>query len=166
MTYASVSSTRAAVRTGVTTAATALALAALALIGTPTARADDAAYEATLKDIEQTMGGVPSFVREVPKLALPGAWAELKAVEFSDDTAIPAKYKALIGIAVGAQIPCHYCVWLDSQAAKAAGASDDEIKEAVAIAGIDRHWSAIFNGMQVDFDQMKSEFGAMMAKRQ
>ena len=118
-----------------------------------------------LKDIEQTMGGVPSFVKEVPKIALPGAWSELKAVEFSNDSAIPLKYKALISIAVAAQIPCRYCAWLDTQAAKAAGATDDEVKEAVAIAAIDRHWSAIFNGMQVDFDQMKSEFGAMMAKQ-
>jgi alkylhydroperoxidase/carboxymuconolactone decarboxylase family protein YurZ len=56
-------------------------------------------------------------------------------------------------------------VWLDTQSARAAGATDEEIEEAVAIAGIDRHWSAIFNGMQVDFDRMKSEFSAMAAKK-
>lgn len=128
------------------------------------ARADDAAVAATLKDIEQTMGGVPTFVRQVAPAALPGAWAELKAVEFSE-TAIPMKYKALISIAVAAQIPCQYCVWLDTQSARAAGATDAEIQEAVAIAGIDRHWSAIFNGMDVDFELMKTEFSAMMAKK-
>jgi AhpD family alkylhydroperoxidase len=163
MTDAAVSSTR---RACIGAVAAALSMAALvAPLGISAARADDAAYEATLKDIAQTMGGVPSFIKDVPKIALPGAWSELKAVEFSNDSAIALKYKALISIAVAAQIPCHYCVWLDTQAAKAAGATDDEVKEAVAIAAIDRHWSAIFNGMQVDFDQMKSEFGAMMAKQ-
>jgi AhpD family alkylhydroperoxidase len=164
MTDASVSSTGwAARRAWLLTAAVAMSVAAAPAIAP--ARADDAAYQATLKDIEQTMGGVPSFIKEVPRIALPGAWSELKAVEFSNSSAIPLKYKALISIAVAAQIPCHYCVWLDTQAAKGAGATDDEVKEAVAIAGIDRHWSTIFNGMQVDFDQMKSEFGAMMAKQ-
>jgi AhpD family alkylhydroperoxidase len=166
MTDASVSSTRpAARRIGAALLAVIGLGAMVAPVTLSTARADDQAYEATLKDIQQTLGGVPSFLKEVPKIALPGAWSELKAVEFSNDSAIPMKYKALIEIAVAAQIPCHYCVWLDAQAAKAAGATDDEVKEAVAIAAIDRHWSAIFNGMQVDFDQMKSEFGAMMAKQ-
>ena len=164
MTDASVSSTHTRGRIKAAAIAAVAVAAIVAPIAMSTARADDAAYQATLKDIEQTMGGLPSFVKEVPKIALPGAWAELKAVEFSNDSAIPMKYKALISVAVGAQIPCSYCVWLDTQAAKAAGASDDEIREAVAIAGIDRHWSAIFNGMQVDLDQMKSEFGTMMAK--
>jgi AhpD family alkylhydroperoxidase len=166
MTDASVSSTRpAAWRAGGMMAASLAIAAILAPLGISVARADDASYEATLKDIEQTMGGVPSFIKQVPKIALPGAWAELKAVEFSDGTAIPMKDKALISIAVAAQIPCHYCVWLDTQAAMAAGATENEIQEAVAIAGIDRHWSTIFNGMQIDFEQMKSEFGAMMAKK-
>src|SRR3954451_21545240 len=150
MTDASDSSTRSAARRAGTMSAIALAIATL-LVSLSTAHAHDAAYQATLKDIEQTMGGVPSFIKEVPKIALPGAWAELKAVEFSDGTAIPMKDKALISIAVAAQIPCHYCVWLDTQAAMAAGATENEIQEAVAIAGIDRHWSTIFNGMQVDF---------------
>ena len=142
-----------------------LAAAIVLPLGLSAARADDAAYEATLKDIEQTLGGVPTFMRQVPKIALPGAWSELKAIEFSE-SAIPMKQKALISLAVAAQIPCRHCIWLDAQVAKAAGATDEEIQEAVAIAGIERHWSAILNGMQIDFDEMKTEVGAAMAKQQ
>ena len=37
------------------------------------ARADDAAVAATLNDIEQTMGVVPTFVKQVAPMELPGA---------------------------------------------------------------------------------------------
>ncbi|RVC73213.1 carboxymuconolactone decarboxylase family protein [Mesorhizobium sp. M4A.F.Ca.ET.022.05.2.1] len=121
------------------------------------AQADD--YDAAIKDIQSTMGGVPSFVKQFPKAGLPGAWAEVKAIELSDKTALPPKVKSLISLAVAAQIPCNYCIWSDTQVAKRAGATDEEIQEAVAMAAITRHWSTIFNGMQVDFEQFKKEMG-------
>lgn len=127
-----------------------------ALASTP-ARADD--YDATLKDIQSTMGGVPSFVKQFPKAGLPGAWAEVKAIELSDKTALTPKEKSLISLAVAAQIPCSYCIWSDTENARHAGATDEEIQEAVAMAALTRHWSTIFNGMQVDFDQFKKEMG-------
>jgi AhpD family alkylhydroperoxidase len=136
------------------------AIAFLAHAQTLPARAADTsdALAATYKDIEQTFGKVPDFLNAFPKDGLPGAWAELKAVEFSDG-ALTAKDKALISLAVSAQIPCHYCVWADTISAKQAGATDEQIKEAVATAALTRHWSTVFNGMQVDFDQFKKDLG-------
>ena len=122
-----------------------------------TAKADD--YDAAVKDIQTTMGGVPSFVKQFPKAGLPGAWAEVKAIELSDKTALPPKVKSLISLAVAAQIPCSYCIWSDTENAKRAGATDEEIQEAVAMAALTRHWSTVFNGMQVDFDTFKKEMG-------
>lgn len=118
---------------------------------------------ATYKDIEATIGGVPSFARMLPEAALPGAWAELKAIELSPDTALSPKEKSLISLAVAAQIPCQYCVWADTRDAKAAGATDQEIAEAVTMSALTRHWSTIFNGLQVDFDTFKKEMGGDMA---
>jgi AhpD family alkylhydroperoxidase len=69
------------------------------------------------------------------------------------------KTKALISLAVAAQIPCQYCIWADTRDALAAGATEDEVHEAVAIAGLTRHWSTIFNGYQVDFETFKQELG-------
>ncbi|MER9234791.1 carboxymuconolactone decarboxylase family protein [Mesorhizobium sp. M0622] len=120
------------------------------------AHADD---DATIKDIQSTMGGVPGFVKQFPKAGLPGAWAEVKAIQLSDKTALPPKVKSLISLAVAAQIPCSYCVWSDTQDAKRAGATDEEIQEAVAVSALTRHWSTIFNGMQVDFDTFRKEMG-------
>lgn len=128
-----------------------------AMLTSAPASADD--YDATLKDIQSTMGGVPGFVKQFPKAGLPGAWAEVKAIELSDKTALPPKVKSLISLAVAAQIPCSYCVWSDTENAKRAGATDEEIQEAVAMAALTRHWSTIFNGMQVDLAQFKKDMG-------
>lgn len=151
--YRTFSSTNSLVRSLLAAAACTLTLT---LAAAP-AQADD--YDATIKDIQSTMGGVPSFVKQFPKAGLPGAWAEVKAIELSDKTALPPKVKSLISLAVAAQIPCTYCVWSDTQDAKRAGATDEEIQEAVAMAALTRHWSTMFNGMQVDFDTFKKEMG-------
>ncbi|WP_192256396.1 carboxymuconolactone decarboxylase family protein [Mesorhizobium silamurunense] len=134
-----------------------LAVIALTATLTTPASADD--YDAAIKDIQSTMGGVPGFIKQFPKAGLPGAWAEVKAIELSDKTALPPKVKSLISLAVAAQIPCNYCIWSDTENAKRAGATDEEIQEAVALAALTRHWSTIFNGMQVDFAQFKKEMG-------
>jgi AhpD family alkylhydroperoxidase len=142
-------------------------LASAATLGLPLAMlplpavADD--YDATVKDIQKTMGSVPSFISQFPRAGLPGAWAELKAIELSDKTALPPKTKALISLAVAAQIPCSYCIWADTESAKQAGASPEEIQEAVAMAALTRHWSTIFNGMQVDFETFKKDLGGEMS---
>jgi len=131
----------------------ALALTALAL---PAAASD---VDATKADIENTLGGVPSFVSQIADSALPGLWLQTKELEFSDDTALDTKTKALISLGVAAQIPCSYCIWMDTNTARQAGATDQEIAEAVAIAGMTRNWSTIFNGMQVDLAQFQAELG-------
>lgn len=139
------------------------AAVAFSAVGTALSQDPSTTREAALADIEATFGFVPEFVQRFPAAALPGAWAELKAVEISADTALPAKTKALIAIAVAAQIPCQYCVWIDTKSAYLAGATDQEIQEAVAMAALVRHWSTVFHGTQVDFDAFKTEFGALAA---
>jgi AhpD family alkylhydroperoxidase len=142
-----------------------VALVGAIVLGAAPALAQDAAAsaEAAYKDMEQTMGGVPSFMKMFPKAGVAGAWAEVKAIEFSKDTALTPKEKSLISLAVAAQIPCQYCIWADTKDAKEAGATDEEIAEAVTMAALTRHWSTIFNGLQVDFDTFKKEMGGEMA---
>jgi len=147
--------------------AAALTAGVIAVAGSITllpAFADDAvpSLDATYKDIETTFGKVPGFLTGFPKAGLPGAWAEVKAIELSDKTALSPKVKALISLAVAAQIPCQYCIWSDTRDAKAAGATDEEIGEAVTMAALTRHWSTIFNGLQVDFAEFKKDFGGDM----
>jgi AhpD family alkylhydroperoxidase len=129
-----------------------------------TARADEASRSATLKDIEQTFGFVPTFMTQQPKAGFEGAWRQLKDLEFSENTVLPAKVKALIGLAVVAQIPCSYCIWADALGARQAGATDEEIREAVAIAATERYWSTMLNGLETDLGQFLGQFKAEFSK--
>lgn len=123
------------------------------------AQAEDMSPDAVYADIQKTLGGVPSFLKQLPKSSLAALWEEEKAVELSDKTALPPKTKALISLAVASQIPCTYCIWADTATAKQLGANDEEIAEAVAMAGHTRLWSTMLNGLQVDFDQFKKDMG-------
>lgn len=126
------------------------------------AAADEATYAAAVQDIEQTLGFVPTFLQQMPKAGFAGAWQQLKDLEFSEDTALSPKVKALIGLAVVSQIPCSYCIWADAASARHAGASEEEIREAVAIAATERFWSTMLNGLEIDLDQFKAEFGPLV----
>ncbi|MBX9455609.1 MAG: carboxymuconolactone decarboxylase family protein [Rhizobium sp.] len=130
--------------------------------GSQVATAQDvkAESEATYQDIFKTYGVVPGFAKAYPKHVIAGAWQMTKSLETSPENKLDSKTKALINLAVAAQIPCRYCVWIETEAAKKAGASQDEVAEAVAQAAYVRHWSTVLNGMQIDFDAFKAEFGS------
>ena len=85
-------------------------MSALALIGALTsspALAQDgkSAAEATYRDIEQTLGAVPGFLRQFPETGIVGAWAEFKAVQLGPHTKMSGKTKELIGLAVAEEYP-------------------------------------------------------------
>jgi AhpD family alkylhydroperoxidase len=133
-----------------------VALGAIAALA-PKATAQDNSAAATYRDIEQTLGSVPSFFKLFPEAGIAGAWAEFKSVQLNPNTKLNGKVKELIGLAISAQIPCQYCVYFHTAAAKLNGATEEEIREAVAMAAIVRHWSTVLNGMQVDFNGFKRE---------
>jgi|GEM_PF-5196524 len=60
----------------------------------------------------------------------PGAWDEFKSVQLNPNSALPNKYKELIGLGLAAQIPCGYCSYFHTKGAQANGATEREIKEA------------------------------------
>ncbi len=142
--------------TGILFALAVTSLGALAAIA-PVASAENDSAQATYQDIEKTLGMVPSFFKLFPTGGIAGAWAEFKTVQLNPGTKLDGKTKELIGLAIAAQIPCHYCVYFHTAAAKANGASDEEIREAVAMSAIVRHWSTVLNGMQVDLADLKRE---------
>jgi AhpD family alkylhydroperoxidase len=121
------------------------------------AAAQDSSAQATYRDIEQTLGSVPGFFKQFPEVGIAGAWAEFKSVQLNAKTRLDNKTKELIGLAVAAQIPCQYCIYFHTAAAKANGASEEEVREAVAMASIVRHWSTVLNGMQIDLASFKQD---------
>jgi AhpD family alkylhydroperoxidase len=119
--------------------------------------------EAADRDIEQTLGLVPEFFRRVPDYLLPSEWASFKSLQLSDQTAIPNKYKELIGLAVSGATRCRYCCYFHTEAARLFGATEDEITEAALIAKNTMGWSTYLNTLQFDYDEFTSEFDQSVA---
>lgn len=115
------------------------------------------------KDIEKTFGFVPEFLKAYPESGIAGAWQEMKSLQLNPDTLLTGRTKELIGLAVAAQIPCHYCTYFHTSAAKLNGANAQEIKEAVALAAMTRHWSTWINGNQIAFATFKKEVDKSIA---
>lgn len=141
---------------------TILAFATVALFGLGTlsfAQDVSPAAAAAYQDIEATLGVVPSHFKAYPETAVAGAWAMTKSLLADPENSLEPKVKSLINLAVAAQIPCQYCIWLETKFAKQQGATDEEVSEAVAQAAYVRHWSTVINGMQIDFETFKAEFG-------
>ncbi len=142
-----------------TFAIAAITAATLLSAGSFAAAQELPSVENTYKDIEATFGVVPSHIKTYPKSAVAGAWAMTKGLLTDKNNALEPKVKSLINLAVAAQIPCQYCTWVETKFAKAQGATDEEVAEAVAQAAYVRHWSTVLNGMQIDFETFKTEFG-------
>ena len=84
--------------------------------------------------------------------SLGGAGAELDAVT-----------RELVMLGVSAQVPCDYCVYAHAKNARAAGATEAQIKEAVAAAAAVRMWSTVLNGMNYDYADFTAEIDGMHA---
>ena len=110
------------------------------------------------RDIEETLGLVPEFFRRVPDYLLPTEWASFKSLQLSDQTAIPNKYKELIGLAVSGATRCRYCCYFHTEAARLFGATEDEITETALMAKATMGWSTYLNTMQFDYDEFVTEF--------
>ena len=130
------------------------------LIATSLRAADADPAAAAEAEMKEMLGGVPAELQLYPQSARAAGWAMMKSTDLNENTALPAKTRELIGLAVAAQIPCRYCVYYHIKAASAAGASQEEIREAVHQASLTRHWSTILYGNQYDLETYKAEIDA------
>ena len=81
----------------------------------------------------------PPFLKAIePQAAIGSAWQEWMAGLQSERRIGREDQEELIDLAVAAQIPCQYCVYAHTVGAKHAGATDEQIKEAVAASGLVR----------------------------
>ena len=108
------------------------------------------------KEIKEMFGLVPSFFKLVPDSILEHEWELFKAIQIKE-TAIPNKYKELIGVGISAAVRCRYCSLFHTEMAKLNGATDEEIEEAVHYTKNSVGWGTYLNGMQIDYDQFKKE---------
>lgn len=103
-------------------------------------------------------GEPPKFFKDTyPEHALKPA-LDARGVLEGKDAQLDAKTRELIALGVAAQIPCSYCVYAHTKNARTKGATEAEIREAVATAATVRQWSTVLNGMAYDFEAFKAEF--------
>ncbi len=107
-------------------------------------------------EIEQAFGKVPSWVEELPESALEGFWTTMRDFQLAE-TAIPNKYKELIGLGVSGATRCRYCALFHTEAAKLFGATDEEISEAAMMAAHTMGASTFLNAIQTDYETFRQE---------
>lgn len=80
-----------------------------------------------------------------------------------EDAELDAMSRELVMLGVAAQVPCDYCVYAHAKNARAAGATEAQIREAVAAAAAVRMWSTVLNGMNYDYADFTAEIDEMHA---
>lgn len=74
------------------------------------------------------------------------AWVNLDAITTRKDGKIPHKMRELIAVAVAHTTQCPYCIKVHTQNAKKAGASKEEVAEAIFLAAALRSSGAAAHG--------------------
>lgn len=88
------------------------------------------------------------FLKQMSALAPTefNAWLNLDKIVGRDGGAIPRKYRELIALAVACTTQCPYCIEVHTKAAKAAGASKEEVTESSLLAAALRAGGAATHG--------------------
>lgn len=74
------------------------------------------------------------------------AWVNLDRIVGREDGAIPRKYRELIALAVAHSTQCVYCIEAHIKGAKKAGATKEEVAEAVLLSAALRAGGAAAHG--------------------
>ena len=98
------------------------------------------------------------LLKEMGKLAPTefNAWFGLDQIVGRADGAVPRKYRELMAVAVACTTQCPYCIEVHAKAAKAAGATREELVETALIAAALRAGGAATHGAMAlkFFDQL------------
>ena len=89
-----------------------------------------------------------------------GAYTEivLKMAEFQKRSGFDAKTFELFALSAAAGMKCEYCIVAHTTMAKKAGATEEEIKTAIMVAGVVSLNSTVMYGNQYDHDKWRKMF--------
>ena len=108
------------------------------------------------REIKDKLGFVPAFYQAMPDAGMPGGWSLHSDFEL-EETKLDGKTKELIGLAMASHIKCKYCIYFHTRTAEMYGASDQEIREAIAMGGVTVLFSNSISGTQQDFETFKRD---------
>lgn len=115
-----------------------------------------------LREVKEAFGLVPEWIGTFPDTALVGFWSLMRDFYLAE-TKIPNKYKELIGIGISGATRCRYCTLFHTEAARLHGATEEEIAEASAMAGVTMMGSTFLNAQGIDYDRFKRETAEVVA---
>ena len=128
----------------------------MATVRPPERPEDDPRVAAVFADIRATRG--TDFVGNVwrhlafsPTL-LESTWRDVKAL-MGHDSALDAKTKEMLYVAVSTANACGYCVHSHTAAAKAHGMTEEEHAELVAVVALAARTNHLLTGLQVPVDE-------------
>jgi len=113
-------------------------------------------YEETVKEIENTFGIFPEFMKNTPEDILPQMWPLFKKYQMGK-SAIPEKYREMMMLAAAAATKCPYCQTYHKVVSKLFGATDEELKELAVIVGLTSFWSNILHTQNYDYNTFVKE---------
>lgn len=117
--------------------------------------------EQIFSEMKDMLGLVPTMFKQIPDSVIEIEWNQFKRMQL-EDSAIPNKYRELIGLGIAAATKCRYCALFHTEAARLFGATEDEIQNAVHYAKQTTGWSTYLNGMQLDYDTFKDEMARII----
>ncbi len=113
------------------------------------------------------MGSSRTSTRRCLRTVLVNDWELMKKYQFGE-SAIPPKYREMIGLAIAANIKCPYCQLMHLTMAKGQGATEEELSELVFLASYTSRWSAMIHAQNYDLEKFKEEvarIGEYMGKQ-
>lgn len=113
-------------------------------------------YEETIKDIQETFGIVPGFMKNTPKDVLLQTWPLFKKYQLGESV-IPKKYREMMMLAAAAAVKCPYCQTYHKEVSKMWGASEEELNELAAVVAFTAFWSNVLHTQNYDYNTFVTE---------
>ena len=109
------------------------------------------------KQMQEMLGFKPEFLSHLPEHGFGAMWSVMRDTDLDMNTALDPKTKDLIALSVAAHMKCKYCIYFHKRGAEAFGATQEEIREAIATGGIAAMFSNVLHGNRVDFEKFRKE---------
>ena len=114
------------------------------------------ATQQTIEEMEATLGQVPAWMESIAEPASDHSWGIFRDLILGE-SALSPREKALIGVGVASAISCPYCTYFHKEEARFAGVSEDELEEAVNVAGVTRYFSTLLHGNEYEHSDFVTE---------
>jgi AhpD family alkylhydroperoxidase len=113
--------------------------------------------EIAYQDIGETYGTMPGFFGLFSANQIAETWEALKLLQLNPDIRMDARTRELIGVAVATHGDCPSCAYFHAASALLNGASEEEIREAVAVGAATRRLGVAFSQADADLPTFKKE---------